>query len=147
VRRWRTWWSSELNKAQFEALAEAYGGDIARWPDAVREDAALLAGAHPEFARAVLTRQGQLDEALDTLPRAVASRDLFERIVASAPAARRRPRWLAWLAGASVGTALAGAAAAGLVMGVQLSQASAVSAEASAQAVADLDVFGVSEEG
>ena len=136
-----------MTKAQFQALAEAYGGEIARWPAAVREAAAVLAAAHAEFAQAVLSRERRLDEALDTLPRAVASRELFERVVASAPARLRRPRWLSWLVPAGVGTALAGATAAGLILGVQLSQATAVSTEASAQAVTDLDVLSVSEEG
>ena len=135
-----------MTKAQFQALAEAYGGEIARWPAAVREEAALLAAAHPAFARAVLSLEIRLDEALDALPRATASRALFEQIVASAPAPRRRS-WLVWLVPAGVGTALASATAAGLMLGVQLSQASATSAEASAQAVADLDVFSVSEDG
>ena len=136
-----------MTKAQFQALAEAYGGEIARWPAAVHEEAAVLAAAHPKFAQAVLSREGRLDEALDALPRAVASRELFDRIVASAPTGLRRPKWLSWLVPAGVGTALAGATAAGLILGVQLSQASAVSTEASAQAVADLDVLSVSEEG
>jgi hypothetical protein len=140
-------WSSELTKAEFQALAQAYGGDLARWPAAVREDASLLAAAHPQFAQSVLALEVRLDEALEALPRPLASRGLFDRIVAGAPTPRRRPCWFAWLASAGVGTALAGATAAGMILGVQLSQASATSADASAQAVADLDVFSVSEEG
>jgi hypothetical protein len=42
---------------------------------------------------------------------------------------------------------LAGVAAAGLMLGVQLGERSTVSADASAQAVADLDVSAVAEEG
>ena len=136
-----------MTKGEFQALAEAYGGEIARWPAAVREDAALLAAAHPEYAQRLLTHESRLDEALDALPRVTASRQLFERIVAAAPAPHPRPRWLTWLVSAGVGTALAGATAAGLAIGVQISQSTALKADASAQAVADLDVVGVSEEG
>ena len=135
-----------MTKREFQALAEAYGGDIARWPADLREDAALLAAAHPEFAQGLLALEAHLDDALDALPRLVASRELFERIVAAAPTGAR-PRWLTWLVSAGVGAALAGSAAAGLVMGVQISRDSALRAAASAQAVADLDVFAVSEEG
>lgn len=136
-----------MTKEQFRALAEAYGGEISRWPEALREDALLLASAQPEFAQDVLARERQLDEALDALPRPVVSRALHDRVVAGAPAPRRRRRWLDWLIPVGAGAALAGAAAAGLVMGVQLGSSSAVNAEASAQAVADLDVSGVAEEG
>ena len=136
-----------MTREQFQSLADAYGGEIARWPPDVRDQAGLLAATHPAFAQAVLTQASRLDAALDALPRATASRMLLDRIVASAPAAPRRRNWLSWLLPAGAGAALAGATAAGLVMGVQLSQASAVSAEASAQAVADLDVSGLAGEG
>lgn len=135
-----------MTKEQFQALAEAYGGDIARWPAAAREEASLLAAAEPGFAQAALARESRLDAALDALPRLEAPHALYERIVASAPAQRRR-RWPAWLAPVGVGAALAGATAAGLIIGVQLGAASAVDAAASAQAVADLDVSGIAEEG
>ena len=134
-----------MTKERFQALAEAYGAAIAGWPAAVREEAALLAAADPAFAQAVLARELQLDAALDALPRATASAALLERILASAPSPRRR--WRLWLAPAGLGAALAGAAAAGLLLGVQLGQSSAVSPEASAQAVADLDVSTVQEVG
>jgi len=138
-----------VTKDEFQQLAETYGGEVARWPAGVREDAALLAAQEPDFAGAVLAREAELDAALDALPRPQASRDLFDRIVAEAPAARR-PRvsfWRLWLAPAGIGAALASVAAAGVMLGVQLGQQSAVSAEASAQAVADLDVSTVAEEG
>lgn len=134
-----------MTKTRFKALAEAYGAEIAGWPAEVREEAALLAAADPAFAQAVLARESKLDAALDALPRATASSTLHERIVASAPAPRRR--WRLWLAPAGLGAALAGVAAAGLLLGVQLGQGSSISPEASAQAVADLDVSTVPEVG
>lgn len=138
-----------MTKDEFQQLAETYGGEVARWPAGVREEAALFAAQDPAFTGAALAREALLDAALDALPRPQASRDLFDRIVAEAPAARR-PRgraWRLWLAPAGVGAALASVAAAGVILGVQLGQQSAVSAEASAQAVADLDVSTVAEEG
>ena len=134
-----------MTKERFQALAEAYGAAIAGWPAELREEAALFAAADPAFAQAVLTRESQLDAALDALPRATASAALYERILATAPSPRRR--WRLWLAPAGLGAALAGVAAAGLLVGVQLGESSAVSPEASAQAVADLDVSTVPEVG
>lgn len=136
-----------MTKERFQELAEAYGGEIARWPAELREEAALLAAAEPAFARAVLAREAQLDAALDELPRAAASAELFERIVAGAPALRRaRPAWRLWLAPAGLGAALAGIAAAGVLLGVEV-RAYGVSSDSSAQSVADLDVSAVSEVG
>lgn len=137
-----------MTKDEFQQLADAYGGEIARWPTNLREDAALFAAQEPAFAEATLTHEAELDAALDALPRPQASRELFDRILAEAPAPRRRGRlWRLWLAPAGVGAALASVAGAGLILGVQLGQQSAVSAETSAQSVADLDVSAVAEEG
>ena len=139
-----------MTKEEFQALAETYGGEVARWPAALREDAALLAAAEPAFVQATLAREASLDAALDALPRTQASTALYDRILAGAPAARRRSRfWRLWLAPAGVGAALAGVAAAGLILGVQLSERSSASTDASssAQSVADLDVSAVAEEG
>lgn len=137
-----------MTKEEFQALAETYGGEVARWPAALRDDAALLAAAEPAFTQTALAREASLDAALDALPRTQASTALYDRILADAPAVRRRHRlWRLWLAPAGVGAALASVAAAGLILGVQLGERSAVSADASAQAVADLDVSAIAEEG
>ena len=137
-----------MTKEEFQALAETYGGEVARWPAALRDDAALLAAAEPAFTQDTLAREASLDAALDALPRTRASTALYDRILADAPAVRRRQCfWRLWLAPAGVGAALASIAAAGLVLGVQLGERSAVSADASAQAVADLDVSAIAEEG
>lgn len=135
-----------MTRERFQELAEAYGADIARWPSDVRDAAALFAAAEPAIARRALAGEAGLDELLDALPRPRATAALYDRIVADAPAARRR-RWFSWLGPAGLGAALAGAAAAGLLVGVQLSQQSSLGSEASAQAVADLDVSYVAELG
>lgn len=137
-----------MTKDEFQALAETYGGEVARWPTGLREDAALLATAEPAFAQAALAREASLDAALDALPRTRASTALYDRILADAPVVRRRGRfWRLWLAPAGVGAALASIAAAGMIIGVQLGEQSTVSADASAQSVADLDVSAIAEEG
>ncbi|MDB5445920.1 MAG: hypothetical protein JWQ97_1237 [Phenylobacterium sp.] len=139
-----------MKKERFEELAEAYGGEIARWPAEVREDAALLAAAELGFAQAVLAREARLDATLDVLPRVSAPAALFERIVAAAPAVRRRRSWSLWIAPAGLGAALAAVAAAGVMLGAQVGEHTALSTDTSAQAVADLDVSAVpavSEEG
>ena len=56
---------SELSRSRFESLAEAFGGDVARWPAPEREAAARLMAADPDFARAVLTPASRLDAVLD----------------------------------------------------------------------------------
>lgn len=136
-----------MTKEEFQQLAAAYGGDVTRWPAAQREEAAVLAAAEPVFAESVMTQESRLDATLDALPRAAVSAALVERIVAGAPPLRRRRRWTLWAAPAGLGAALAGIAAAGVVIGVQLGEHSALNAETSAQAVAALDVSSVSEAG
>jgi len=110
-----------MTHERFEALAEAWGGDVARWPADAREAAALLMAAEPEFTRAALARAEALDAALDAWRPAPASPSLVERIVAAAPALRR-PRWLGWLSPAALGAGLAAATVAGVIVGVQLSE-------------------------
>ncbi len=110
----------EMTSERFEALAEAYGGETARWPQAEREAAAAVMAGQPDFARAVLARADALDEMLDAWRPAPASAALLERVLAQAP--RHRATGLAaWIWRGAVGAGLAGACAAGLLMGVSLS--------------------------
>jgi hypothetical protein len=110
-----------MTHERFEALAEAYGGDVARWPAEAREAAALLMAAEPGFTQAVLAPAGTLDAVLDAWRPAHASAGLIERIVAAAPSLRR-PRWLGWLSPAALGAGLAAAGLAGVLVGVELSE-------------------------
>jgi len=109
-----------MTRDRFEELADAYGGDVSRWPAAAREAAALLMAAEPSFTQEALARAGALDIALDSWRPAPASPGLVERIVAAAP--RARSRWPAWLSPAALGAGLAAACAAGVVAGVQISE-------------------------
>jgi len=105
---------SLLTHERFEALAEAFGGEIARWPVADRDAAALLMAAEPAYAQGVLAAAGRLDAALDAWAAAPVPVALRERLIASAPGARARPALIPWLWRAGLGASLAAACAAGL---------------------------------
>lgn len=102
---------------QFKTLAEAYGGDLARWPHELREAAAGLVAADPSLAISVLAPASELDAALDAWRPMGVSHDLRERVIDQAPRAGRRAPVIGWLWGAGVGAGLAAACAAGLVVG------------------------------
>lgn len=110
-----------MTRDRFLELADAHGGAVARWPAAEREAAATLMVAEPEFARQSLAAADRLDAVLDAWAPLSASHDLREAVIAAAPVARPRRGLRAWLLGAGVGAGLAGACAAGLVIGVALS--------------------------
>ncbi|WP_394694201.1 hypothetical protein [Hyphobacterium sp.] len=66
-----------MDMKEFESLAESWGGDIARWPEAVRPAAAALLEAEPSAA-ACLREAAQLDAILaEEMP--VPASDLLER--------------------------------------------------------------------
>jgi hypothetical protein len=109
-----------MNRDRFEALAQAYGGSVARWPAGERDAAAVLMTAEPDFARAVLAEAGALDAALDAWRPQAVSHELREAVIAKAGLARARPGLRGWLWGAGAGAGLAAACAAGLIMGVAL---------------------------
>lgn len=110
-----------MTRERFEALAEAYGGDVTRWPTAEREMAALLLAAEPGFCRGVLTRADELDMALDAWRPMAVSHALREQVVATAPSPRGALRFAAWIWRAGLGAGLAAACAAGLALGVAIS--------------------------
>ena len=100
-----------MSLERFQALADAYGGVVARWPESVR-DAAMGTAAHPA-AIAILARASALDAALDAWPAPAASAALRERVLAGAPAASRPlvRRARLWWSGMGIAAALAGAVA------------------------------------
>jgi hypothetical protein len=57
---------SMLSMNRFKALADAYGGDLRRWPEESRAEAQALAEASPG-ARALLEEARRLDEGLSSL--------------------------------------------------------------------------------
>ncbi len=134
---------------RFETLADAYGGDLRRWPEAEREAARVLLDSDPRAAVLLCEADG-LDALLDAAPRPAASPALREVVIAGAAGAglhaqRRGPGPLAWLSGAG----WAAAACAGVVFGVNLTsyltadvQADAVLYQASLTSADDTEVLG-----
>ncbi|WP_397399862.1 hypothetical protein [Phenylobacterium sp.] len=118
-----------MNPERFEALAEAFGGDVARWPVAEREEAAVLMAAQADWAQSVLAVAGEVDTALYAYAPPKASVGLADRIVAAGPRPARG-RWMGFLWPAGLGAGLAAACAAGIFVGAHLS-AAIVSAEPS----------------
>jgi hypothetical protein len=112
-----------MTRDGFEALAEAYGGDMARWPQDHWDEAALFAAQQPDLAAGVLAAAARLDEALDAWRPLAVSHGLREAVVAAAPAPRARRGLTGWIWRAGAGAGLAAACAAGLVVGVMLSEA------------------------
>lgn len=111
-----------MTPERFETLAAAYGGDVARWPDAEREGAAELMAGRAAWASRILADAGDLDIALDAWVPSRGSPDLAARIAAGAP--RGRARWIGWLLPAGMGVGLAAACAAGVMAGAQLNAVS-----------------------
>ncbi|WP_271065787.1 hypothetical protein [Caulobacter sp. NIBR1757] len=121
-----------MDAQRFEALADAHGGVIARWPAEVQDAAYAWLAQAPEAAQAVLTDALALDEALDVLRPPQPSMALRDRILAAAPRGKAGWSLRRWLTGAGVGAALAAASAAGVMIGTQVGTAPA---EASDEAV------------
>lgn len=118
---------------RFEDLAEIYGGEIARWPEAEREAARALLVAHADRLSPVLAAAAQLDRLLDLAPAQSADAALLGRLIAAAPqpaASGRR-----WIAGLGAALGLSAAACAGVAIGVatgrppEVAPAAMVSAE------------------
>jgi hypothetical protein len=98
---------------RFKALAEAYGGDLRRWPEAARADAKRFAADRPE-ARALLAEEADFDHLLHGWSPEPASAALRQRVIASAAVRRARLGLkLSWkLLASGAGMAAAGAAGA-----------------------------------
>ena len=107
-----------MNSERFEALADAFGGEVSRWPAAERDAAAALMLARPDWAAAVLALAGELDVRLLAYAAPRGAAELVERIVAAAPRSRKA-RWVAWLLPAGMGVGLAAASVDGFVVGIQ----------------------------
>lgn len=107
-----------MKEERFEALAEAFGGEVSRWPAAERDAAAALMLTRPDWAGGVLALAGELDGQLLAYAAPRSARQLVEQIVAGAPRSRK-VGWAAWLLPAGMGTGLAAASVAGFIVGIQ----------------------------
>jgi len=86
-----------MDQDRFEALAEAYGGDMQRWPEGERVHAEAFASAQPEVAETALSAAGALDAVLADAGIEPPSEALYQRILAGGVQARQpqRPVWAA----------------------------------------------------
>jgi anti-sigma factor RsiW len=97
---------------RFAELADAYGGDLARWPAQERAAAAQLLAAQPAAA-AILIQAQALDDALNALPASTGPSDLLaRRLLKAAP----QPTALRSL-GAPVWATMAASMLVGVVVG------------------------------
>ncbi|HEY4585659.1 MAG TPA: hypothetical protein VIG84_04645 [Brevundimonas sp.] len=113
-----------MNLERFEHLADAYGADLRRWPEAEREAARRLLAADPRAGR-VLDAADVLDAFLDKAPRPAPSYALRERVIADAAGARLgrgRGLWgpFAWMSGAGWAAAACAGVAFGMVLTSQM---------------------------
>ena len=106
---------AKMDLDRFRALADAYGGDLRRWPAAERAAAEGLRDADAE-ARAILDREAEFDHLLHQAPAPVPAA-LRAAVLAKAPTAhtRRRAAWRLWVSGAGLAATAAAGALAGAV--------------------------------
>jgi len=111
-----------MNEDRFRQLADAYGGDVRRWPAAVRGEAMAFAAAHADYAGRLLESARRLDEALDAFA-VEPSAALRKKAIDLAPSGRAAARTWRWIMGLCLGLGLAASAAAGVAAGVTLAPA------------------------
>ncbi len=121
--------ASPMSLERFEALADAFGADLRRWPETDRAAAQGLAEASPS-ARARLAQADALDAVLGLSRVAAPSAELRQRLLAGAPkpnairAAAAGPRsarakLVRWLSGlGAVGVLTCGAVVGATVVSV-----------------------------
>ncbi len=131
-----------MDATRFSELADAYGGDVRRWPESERDAARAWIDAHPDAERALFEAR-QMDAALFASPNPMVSMALRDRVLASAASAglKARGAWpslrrLLWIGGAG----WAAAACAGVIFGANLSDH--LSARIQADAVLEQAMIG-----
>ncbi|UAL09537.1 hypothetical protein [Caulobacter segnis] len=123
----------EMSIGRFEALAESYGGEIARWPEGEREAARALLAAHAERLSPVLAAAAQLDRLLDLAPAPAPDAALLGRLIAAAPRPTGQAR--RWIAGVGAALGLSAAALAGVAVGVAIGRPAEVAAPVGSESV------------
>jgi hypothetical protein len=128
-----------VTPARIRALAEAYGAEPSRWPEAERVPAQAWIAAHPGEARVLLAEACVLDNLLDawSLPRPAET--LRTRILAPAPAIVREARRRSFLLTLGGGAGLAAACLAGVLAAPSLVSSPATSAAPTAIVQASTD--------
>ena len=141
-----------MNAERLKQLAEAYGADKRRWPEAERKRAEALLESDGAWADRLLFDARQTDAALNASRQPMVSTALRDRVIASALAAGLTPRkarmvWdrlVLWF-----GAGWAAAACAGVIAGATLTphltvddQTDAVLYQSSLAGVDDTEVLG-----
>lgn len=137
-----------MDLERFEHLADAYGADLRRWPEAEREAARRLMAADPRAGR-ILGEADVLDAFLDAAPRPAPSYVLRERVIAGAAGAhlgQKRRLWgpFAWMSGAGWAAAACAGVAFGMVLTSQMTaeiRADTVLYQASLTAADDAEIL------
>jgi hypothetical protein len=100
---------------EFKYLSEAYGSEIRHWPKVHRDKLNALSTSEFTQMRQILNEEAKLDTLLASHQIMPADRDLFDRIIASAPTLKQN-KWSqlsAWfnfkVGGIGLATAIAGA--------------------------------------
>lgn len=133
---------AQMGPGRFRALAEAYGGDISRWPEAERGSAEAWLARNRQEGDALLAGARALDDLLGTWRAPEPAAALRSRVLIPAPAlvrgARRRAFVLTFGGGAGLAAAcLAGILAAPVLLSTPSDRlAPSPSAERTAAAVA-----------
>jgi hypothetical protein len=128
-----------LGRERFEALTQAYGADVRRWP--AHERAAMQAQATEPWAMEALARAESLDAALDQAPMLGEPRRIYDAVIVAAPRMMAVQRLWRRLTAAGIGAALASACAAGVAAGLLLTPASLVQAEQRSDALQDASAW------
>lgn len=124
--------TERMDLARFGELAEAYGGDVRRWPEDVRDAARAFADAHPADAERALFDARQTDAALFASANPVVSMALRDRVLASATM-KARSAWPSLKKLLLIGgVGWAAAACAGVMVGTTLSTHLATQSQADA---------------
>ena len=112
--------SVTAEEARVRQLAEAFGGDPARWPEADRPGAEAWIAAHPAEARRLLDDARSLDRLLLAweAPRPTAA--VTTRVQAAAPVQVRQSLRRSWVMTLTGGAALAAACLAGIIAAPRL---------------------------
>ncbi|WP_454882937.1 hypothetical protein [Sphingomonas oryzagri] len=122
--------TERLTEKRFAELADAYGGEIARWPASVRAQARELAKS--PGVQAVLAEAEWIDSKLDRWKVPAPTPALAARIIDTRPAPAISRRARLWWSGIGIATALAGAGAGSVAAATALPGSHTMSDDATA---------------
>jgi hypothetical protein len=111
-----------MNSERFQVLAETYGADLARWPEAELAAAAAFARTRPEAA-GILAGEQVLEARLNAY-QVTPGPALRERIIAATTRVRAAARAWRWMTAAGLSLGLAASCAAGVAAGLVFAPAS-----------------------